>query len=215
MSSAHVPADSVHGGLTPSAPRGLAGVRSVKKYRSSIGWLLLFIFGGLSAWIYLPGDRSIASIERVGGTVQRLTAGERTGEFAVTLPDTVGDEDLAEMTALDRLRPAFLQLRGRQISGRGLASLTRLDCLYGLVLYGATLRDDDLTHLHKFPDLAIVNLDCNLITDGGLKHFSAKEMPKLQSLSLRGNPITAKGVDKLKAERPNVIVYSQHEPPDD
>jgi hypothetical protein len=187
----------------------------MKKYRRRISWLLLVAFGGLAAWIYWPGDPAIAAIERAGGTVQRLTAGPKRGLFAVTLPDTIGDEDLPRMRALDRLRPAFVQLRGREISGRGLASLTRLDYLYGLVLYGTNIKDEDLVHLHALPELEIVNLDCNLITDKGLSHFSPKEMPKLRSLSLRGNPITAKGVDKLKAERPDLIVYSQHEPPDD
>ena len=185
----------------------------MKKLRARISWVLLVVFGGLCAWIYWPRDPAIVVIERAGGTVQRLTAGPDAGAYAVTLPDTVGDEDLERMSALDKLRPVWLQLRGRQISGRGLVAVTRLDYLHGITFYGSKITDEDLVHLRAFPELGMVNLDCNLITDAGLKHFN--EMPKLKCVSLRGNPITAKGVQKLQADRPDLIVYSQHEPPDD
>jgi hypothetical protein len=64
---------------------------------------------------------------------------EHRGRIAITLPDTVGDADLERMTALDKLEPVWLQLRGRQISGRGLESLKRLVCLRGLTLNSTSI----------------------------------------------------------------------------
>jgi hypothetical protein len=171
------------------------------------------LFGGLNAWLYWPADPATRAIRRAGGTVQRLTAGPDSGGIAITLPDTVGDEQLEQMDALDRLRPVWLQLRGRAITGRGLSSLKRLDSLHGLTLYGSTIKNEDLVHLEAFPDLQVINVDCNLITDRGLEQI--KKLPKLTSISLRGNPITAEGVRKLQADRPKLTIYSQHEPPDD
>src|SRR5438105_14735235 len=94
--------------------------------RSLTCMCLLLILGATAVWIYWPGNRAIATIERAGGTVQVLTSPENRGAVAVTLPDTITDADLERMTALDKLQPVWVQLRGRQITGRSLACLKRL-----------------------------------------------------------------------------------------
>jgi single-stranded DNA-specific DHH superfamily exonuclease len=197
-------------GVTESRDIGRPGK---KELRTRISWSLLVLFGAFAAWIYWPENWARRAVKGVGGTVQRIHAGENLGKLAVTLPDTVTDEDLEKMKALDQLGPVWLQLRGRQITGRGLASLTRLEYLRGLTLWGTSITDDDLVHLGAFVDLEVLNLDCNLITDKGLKQISA--LQRLRSVSLRGNPITAQGVMKLQAARPDLVVASQYEPPDD
>jgi hypothetical protein len=183
------------------------------RLRKRLGWLLLLVLLGTLAWLHWPGDSAIAAIEKAGGTVQRLTAPEYAGAPAVTLPDTVSDDDLEHMIALDRLRPVWLQLRGRQITGRGIASLKRLSWLRGLTLHGTSITDEDLVHLEAFSDLQTLNLDANSITDQGLEKLG--KFRQLKSLSLRGNPLTGSGVERLKTARPDMTVYSQFEVDDD
>src|SRR5260370_1400089 len=134
-----------------------ASLTPMETRRNHLAWCLLIVFGGLGVWFSWPGNPAVATIERVGGTVQILTNPDFAGAIAVTLPDSIGDKDLEQMTALDRLRPVWLQLRGPQISGRGLACLKRLATLRGLTLHGTSIADDDLIHLQAFPQLGTLN----------------------------------------------------------
>ena len=182
-------------------------------FRRRVSWLLLVLFGGLAVWLYWPRDWAIRAIERAGGKVNRITGGPKAGEICVTLPDTVDDHDLAELSALDRLHPAWLMLRGPKISGRGLASLTRLNCLFGLCLNHTNVRDEDLTRLRELPNLEVLNLEGGLITDKGLE--SVEQLFQLHDVNLWGNPVTAEGVKRLQSKRPDLIVRSRYEASDD
>jgi hypothetical protein len=128
------------------------------------------------------------------------------GRAAIVLPDTVTDDDLEHLQALDRLDPACLQLRGHQISGRGLASLTRLQRLRILVLYGTSIKDDDLQTLQSFPELATLNLEGSQIGPRSLEHL--KKLPALRCVCLHGTPLTAEAVLRFQAEREDVVVLS-------
>ncbi len=183
------------------------------KLRKRTAWCSLVLFTGLGAWIYWPGDPAVVAIRLAGGTVDRLTLPRLRGRIAITLPDTVTDEDLERMTALDKLRPAFLQLHGRQISGRGLASLKRLTELYGLVLWGTSVTDDDLLALKAFPDLNILNLDGCRLSTRALEHL--KQLPSLRAVSLRGTGLPADAVRRFQAENPKILVGSEFTDPDD
>ncbi len=172
-----------------------------------MGWCCLVIFAGLAAWLYWPGDPAVATIEKAGGSVQVLTAPELRGRIAIALPDSVRDEDLERMTALDKLQPAWLQLRGRQISGRGLESLQRLTCLRGLTLNSTSISDDDLAGLEAFPELAILNLEGSRISARGLEHL--KGLTSLRCVSLWFTTLTADAVLQFQAARPDVLVFSE------
>jgi hypothetical protein len=175
--------------------------------RKGMGWCCPVIFAGLAGWLYWPGDPAIATIEKAGGTVQTLTAPELRGRIAIALPDSVGDEDLERMTALDKLQPAWLQLRGSQISGRGLESLKRLVCLRGLTLNSTSISDDDLAGLKAFPELATLNLEGSRISARGLEHL--KGLTSLRCVSLWFTTLTADAVLQFQTARPDVIVYSE------
>jgi len=181
--------------------------------RKQLSWCGLVILAALVVWLYWPRDPAAATIRRAGGTVQVLSVEEHRGRIAITLPDTVGDADLERMTALDKLQPVWLQLRGQQISGRGLESLKRLVCLRGLTLYSTSITDEDLSALAAFPELATLILDGSRISPGGLEHL--KRLPALRSVSLRVTTLPADAVRRFQAECPQVTVLSEFTEKDD
>jgi hypothetical protein len=185
----------------------------MNKWRNRIAWFSLAILAAILIWIYWPRNRAVGTIEKAGGTVQYLTAPQYQGKIAITLPDTVSDDDLEYMEALDQLQPVWLQVRGHKITGRGLASLKRLTSLHGLTLNGTHIAAEDLIHLQALPELETINLEGNTISDKGLDII--KDLPNLKSVSIRGNPVTESAVQKLLAARPDLIVFSQYEPNDD
>jgi hypothetical protein len=179
----------------------------MRNLRKPISCVFLLIFGSLAAWLYWPADWSVRTIERLGGSVQRMTLPECEGRFAIALPDTVTDDDLEHLSALDRLDPACLQLRGPQLTGRGLTSLTRLQGLHILVLYGTSITDDDVETLQAFPELATLNLDGSRLGAPGLEHL--KKLPALRCVSLRSTSLPAEAVLRFQADREKVIVLSE------
>jgi hypothetical protein len=169
---------------------------------------------GAGAWVYWPTNSAVATIESAGGSVRKLTAPEYRGGVEVRFESNVTDEQLETMTALDELRPLWLQVQGKQITGRGLAALKRLTTLRGLTLARTSIGDDDLVHLKAFPELSILNLDGNAITSRGLAHLQA--LPKLSCLSIRITKLKPADVLKFQAEHKDVTVYSEFtDPPDD
>jgi len=180
------------------------------KVRITILCGALIVCIGVNAWIYWPWSAK-ASILKAGGTVQTLTRPDHRGEVAITLPDTVGDAELEQMSALDRLKPVYIQLQGRQITGEGLKWLTqRFPYIFGLTLHGTKVGDDDLTQLAAFPKLDTLNLDASPISDRGL--LLLKDLRLLQSVSVRATLVTAQGVEKLQKARPDLVVFSKFMP---
>jgi hypothetical protein len=179
----------------------------MRNLRRGISFALLLIFGGLAIWLYWPTHWSERSIERMGGRVQLMTLPGVEGRKAIDLPNTVSDDDLENLRALDNLDPACLQLQGRKITGRGLASVTRLRGLRMLTLNGTSITDDDLQTLQAFPELATLNLDASKITPRGLEHL--KKLPALRCVSLRGTKLPAEAVLRFQAEREDVLVLSE------
>ena len=178
----------------------------MRNLRKLISYVLLLIFGSLAVWLYWPADWSVWKIERIGGTVQRMTLPGSEGRMAIALPDTVTDDDLEHLKALDHLDPACLQLQGPQISGRGLASLTRLHNLRILVLFGTSITDDDLQTLQAFPELETLNLEGSRIGPRSLEHL--KKLPALRCVCLHGTTLPAEAVLRFQAEREDVVVLS-------
>jgi hypothetical protein len=178
----------------------------MRSLRKPISYALLLIFGSWAVWLYWPADWSAWRIERLGGSVTRMTLPGSEGRYAIVLPNSVTDDDLEHLQALDRLDPACLQLRGRQISGRGLASLTRLHRLRILVLFGTSVKDDDLQILRAFPELDTLNLEGSKLGAPSLEHL--KKLPALRCVNLYGTPLPAEAVLRFQAERQDVIVQS-------
>lgn len=180
------------------------------KRQQQISWCVIGLCVLVCAWLFWKYGLyywSIVSVERAGGTVQVLTNAENYGKLAVAFPEEISDAELENMTALDRLRPVWLQVHGRQVSGRGLASLKRLDCLRGLGLNATSVTDDDLRSLKAFPELATLNLESNAISSNGLDHL--KTLPNLKCVSLRHTLLTPDDIRRLQAARPDLLVLSE------
>jgi hypothetical protein len=167
---------------------------------------VLIVCVAINAWIYWPRDRAKVAIVKAGGIVQTLTRPDHKGEVAVTLPATVGDAELTQMSALEQLQPTFVQLQGRQITGESLKWLQRFPSLFGLTLHGTKVGDDDLVYLATFPKLEMLNLESSPVSDRGLVQL--KHLPSLKSVSLRGTRVTAQGVEKLQKARSDLQVLS-------
>jgi hypothetical protein len=179
--------------------------KSVGSVRRRISACLLLLCGAVCAWMYWPD--AAWRIRHAGGTVERLTAGPSAGGIHITLPDTVGDVELERLTSLDTLDPVWLQLRGRQITGRGLQSLTRLKNLHGITLWGTSITDDDLLMLAEFPKMTTVILEGTQMSGRGLEHLS--KMPKVQLVNVWFTPLKSEDVLRFQAEHPKIRVLSQ------
>jgi hypothetical protein len=188
----------------------------MKTLRRRFGLAALAVLIGVNAWLYWPPAWHLTpagAILRMGGKVTYLTATGHEGEPAVVLPETVTDEALEQMTALERLQPVAVQLPNSRIGNRGLASLRRLPQLRLLSLLGTKVDDEGLACLEAFANLEILNVDGCAISDRGLDHL--KRPPRLQIVSLYGTQITPDGVKKLQAARPGLKVRSEYTPAED
>jgi hypothetical protein len=184
--------------------------------RKRLAWGTLAVCAGLNLWLWWPETwlpTPEAAVLRAGGTVKALTRPDAKGRLAVVLPATVTDEGVEQMTALDRLAPVWLQVEGPGITNRGLASLTRLKDVRGLLLRRTKVDDEGLRRLADFPDLESLNLDGSPITDRGLELIQS--LPHLQGVSLYGTKVTKEGVKKLLAARPGLRLNSDHTEEDD
>ena len=97
-----------------------------------------------------------------------------------------------------------LNLGGNRI--QRIEGLDKLKCLSVLDLSGNLLSSvKDVEHLQKCTSLTNIDLSANNLDDVNIKDlFSAKHLPSLRCLSLRGNPV----VNKIKNYRKSMIVVS-------
>lgn len=105
------------------------------------------------------------------------------------------NDGLRPLKALSRLR--VLVLEGTQVSDAGLQELVELQLLHELRLPNmANLHGDGLVHLQQLPNLRMVGLSGDPITDDGLKHLG--KCSKLEVIGLDNCPITDEGLVHLE-----------------
>jgi hypothetical protein len=183
----------------------------MKKLRSYLALPLLAVVLLVNAWLFWPAAWRFtpeAAVLRAGGKVTRLTSPENYGKSAVTLPASITDDELEQMTALDDLQPAWVLFEGGRVGNRGVASLKRLSQLRGLSLQSTNVDDEVLAALAALPHLETLNLDGCQITDQGLERI--EKFPSLKAVAVRGTAVTRNGVERLKAARPGLRVDSSY-----
>ena len=80
-----------------------------------------------------------------------------------------------------------IELRGRSISDKHLASLPDLPSLHALVLTDCSVTDDGLKQLGRFPSLECLVLTRTSVTDRGVE--ALRSLPHLQTLDVEGTTV--------------------------
>lgn len=114
----------------------------------------------------------------------------------------ISDGTLLELTRLPNL--ALLGLADSQVTDRGLVALKQMNHLVVLGIDGHQLTPESIGHLENLPDLMEIHLIGTEVTDG---HLSLIERLKLvKTLTLVKTSTTVSGMDKLRQEKPNLII---------
>ncbi len=108
-------------------------------------------------------------------------------------PGTLGDEDVADVRKLARLRE--LWLAHSALSDTGLAQLAGLSHIDYLELGGTQITDAGLEHLREMSRLEVLDLNETRIRDDGLAYLS--DLPSLRSLILADTEVNDAGLEHL------------------
>jgi len=144
----------------------------------------------------ITAERVVATIEKLGGHVQRLTPSGKAPMTLVSFKETdLTDTDLEHLhlVALDDLR--ILHLSENPVTDAGLAHLTGLIHLQTLDLSGTDATDAGLVHLKEMNELKSLTLPQG-VTDAGLAHLQG--FANLQMLNLAETQVTDVGLMSLK-----------------
>jgi len=144
----------------------------------------------------------------------------------------ITDQGLAELKGLTRLQ--FLRFSLARVTGTGLVHLKEMTQLVDLCVSGKDLRDEHLVYLKGLVDLQVLGLTDSAITDAGLNHLDGlnslglvfvdntqigdeglarlARLPNMQTVSAIGSRVTEAGVQRVKANRPQLVVMLKPEP---
>ena len=115
----------------------------------------------------------------------------------------LSDEGVAHLSDMKRLHQLWLS--GRGITGVSLAVLSKLRNLKILWLTDVNINSEDLKHLRSIPGLTRLNLCGTEIDDKCVDHLLA--MPSLQHLMIDLGALSADSIDRLKQNRPTLVVF--------
>ena len=150
-----------------------------------------------------PEAKTIAAIEKSGGTVRTLAQNDDRLEVAFNLQGAaVTDKDLLPMSQLKKV--AYVNLAKTGITDAGLVTLKSLADLIQLHLELTKITDAGLHHIAALKKLEYLNLYGTNVTDAGLKHLSG--LTELKNLYLWQTKVTKEGVEKLKQSLPKTDI---------
>jgi hypothetical protein len=115
---------------------------------------------------------------------------------------TITDADLARLAGLTEL--TTLGLRRTAITDAGLKWIADLPALESLVLAETAVTDAGLVLLTAADGLQGLGLTGTAVTDDGLRHLEA--LPNLSEVHLAGTRVTQAGVERLRRNRPGLLV---------
>ena len=161
--------------------------------------------------VHAADDVDVANIRAVGGQVLELAQNDNHLSVAFHLSNVeLGPEQLQSLVGVkDRL--AVLNLRGTKLNNDMAALLEPLTELVRLHLEKTAITDAALLHLAEMKKLEYLNLYGTGITDAGLETLAG--LPALKRLYVWGTQVTPAGVQKLKEQRPELVVIGLPEPP--
>lgn len=139
----------------------------------------------------------------------------------------VSDRGLVALNGFEYL--GNLSLQGTSVTGVGLKDMTACNRLTSLILAHSPVTDATLAQIPSFPNLRSIDLSRTDVTEAGLVHLKkqpsltqlridlfpltdqgllrlARDIPKLQTLSIRSSRVTDKGLAEFHAAMPGCRV---------
>lgn len=140
---------------------------------------------------------AIAAVKKAGGSVLQVAQNDPRIEVAFHLADgKIGDEQVAAVKPLGNIIYS-LNLRGTEVTDKGLESLKDLKSLVRLHLERTKVTDAGLVNLAGLENLEYLNLYGTEITDAGLQSLAG--LKKLKKLYVWQTKVTEEGQAKFKA----------------
>ncbi len=139
----------------------------------------------------------IAAVKKVGGAVLQVAQNDNRLDIAFHLADgKIGDEQVAAVKPLANIIYS-LNLRGTEVTDKGLEQLKDLKSLVRLHLERTKITDAGLAHLAALENLEYLNLYGTEVTDAGVQSLAGSK--KLKRLYVWQTKVTEEGQTKFKA----------------
>jgi hypothetical protein len=140
---------------------------------------------------------AVAAVKKAGGAVLQVAQNDPRLDIAFHLADgKIGDEQVATVKPLGNVIFS-LNLRGTEVSDKGLEQLKDLKSLVRLHLERTKITDAGLAHLAALENLEYLNLYGTEVTDAGLQTLAG--LKKLKRIYVWQTKVTEEGQAKFKA----------------
>ena len=143
---------------------------------------------------------AIAAVKKLGGAVLQVAQNDHRLDISYHLSDgKIGDDHVAAVKPLGNIIYS-LNLRGTEVTDKGLEHLKDAKSLVRLHLERTKITDAGLAHLAGLQNLEYLNLYSTEVTDVGLQSLAA--LKNLKSIYVWQTKITEEGEEKFKAAAP-------------
>ncbi len=140
---------------------------------------------------------AIAAVKKAGGSVLQVAQNDNRLDIAFHLADgKIGDEQVASVKPLGNIIYS-LNLRGTEITDKGLEQLKDLKSLVRLHLERTKITDAGLANLAALENLEYLNLYGVEVTDAGVQSLAG--LKKLKRIYVWQTKVTEEGQAKFKA----------------
>ena len=140
---------------------------------------------------------AIVAVKKAGGAVLPVAQNDNRLDIAFHLADgKIGDDQVASVKPLGNVINS-LNLRGTEVTDKGLEQLKELKSLVRLHLERTKITDAGLAHLAALENLEYLNLYGTEITDAGVQSLAGSK--KLKRLYVWQTKMTEEGQAKFKA----------------
>ncbi|MBM3971339.1 MAG: hypothetical protein FJ302_15995 [Planctomycetes bacterium] len=140
---------------------------------------------------------AIAAVKKAGGSVLQVAQNDNRLDIAFHLADgKIGDEQVATVKPLGNIIYS-LNLRGTEVTDKGLEQLKELKSLVRLHLERTKITDAGAAHLTALENLEYLNLYGTEVTDAGVQSLAGSK--KLKRLYVWQTKVTEEGQAKFKA----------------
>jgi CubicO group peptidase (beta-lactamase class C family) len=146
--------------------------------------------------------KAMAKIQQLGGLAMELAQNDSRLDVSYQQVDKFNEDSLSLLKDMKDL--AHLNLRGLNVTDRGLTNLKGLTSLTRLHLELTKISDKGLENIKDLANLEYLNLYGTAITDAGLVHL--RGLKKLKNLYLWQTKVTDTGVAELKKALPHLEI---------